>query len=114
MADDCIFCKIRDGDIPGDFVHRDDDVMVIRDIAPKAPTHLLIIPNEHVVLGATVTPDHDARLGSMFRVAERVAELEGVAESGYRLAVNQGDDGGQVVDHLHMHLLGGRPLREMR
>ncbi len=113
MADDCIFCKIRDGDIPGDFVYQDDDVMVIRDIAPKAPTHLLIIPKEHVVLGSTVTAGDDATLGSMFRVAEEVAEQEGVAESGYRLAVNQGKDGGQVIDHFHMHLLGGRSLREM-
>lgn len=113
MDKECIFCKIHDEDIPADFVYRDETVMVIRDIAPQAPIHLLIIPNEHVVLGDSVKNHHERMLGNMFRIAEKIARLQSVDTTGYRLTVNQGRDGGQVVGHLHMHFLSGRSMRAM-
>lgn len=111
MADDCIFCKIRDGEIPSDTLHKDDDCFVIRDINPIAPTHLLIIPNRHFAELSELEPEPNPAFASMFAAARAMAEQEGVAESGYRLIINQGSDGGQEVMHLHMHLIGGKPLR---
>ena len=113
MADDCIFCKIRDGEIPGDFLYRDDCCFVIRDINPAAPTHLLVIPNAHFTFISGLTADFHATLGRMFETAHRVAAQEGLDASGYRLIVNQGADAGQMIDHLHLHVLGGRPLGRM-
>ena len=113
MADDCIFCMIRDGQIPGDFLYRDDSCFVIRDINPAAPTHLLVIPNAHFTFISGLTSDFHATLGVMFEVAHRVAAQEGVDASGYRLIVNQGEHAGQMIDHLHLHVLGGRALGRM-
>ena len=111
MANDCIFCKIRDGEIPSEILHRDDDCFVIRDINPLAPTHLLIIPNRHFSELSELGPEPNPIFASMFSAARAMADREGVAESGYRLIINQGSDGGQEVMHLHLHLLGGKPLR---
>lgn len=111
MAEDCIFCKIRDGEIPSEKLYSDNDCFVIRDINPVAPTHLLVIPNEHFAKLTEVGPEPNPALAGMFAAARAIAESEGVSESGYRLIINQGSDGGQEVMHLHMHLLGGRPLR---
>ena len=111
MAEDCIFCKIRDGEIPSDKLHTDDDCFVIRDINPVAPTHLLVIPNEHFAQLSELSPEPNPVFAGMFAVARAMAESEGVSESGYRLIINQGSDGGQEVMHLHMHLIGGKPLR---
>ncbi len=108
---DCIFCKINAGDIPGDFVYRDDGAFVIRDIAPRAPVHLLVIPTRHVEKVAELGPDDLSIVSSMFSAAREAARSEGIAESGYRLIVNQGEEGGQEVPHLHMHVLGGTHLR---
>ena len=113
VADDCIFCKIVAGEIPSDILYRDDFCFVIRDIAPKAPTHLLVIPNDHFTFLSGLTPERDAMVGAMFRAATEMANREGIVESGHRLVVNQGADAGQAVDHLHLHLLGGARLREM-
>ena len=113
MADDCIFCKIEIGEIPSDKLYQDDDCFVIRDIAPKAPTHLLIIPKQHFTYLTGMTPEFQPVVGSMYNAARQMAVSEGVAESGYRLVVNQRDDSGQEVPHLHMHLLGGRKLGPM-
>ena len=113
MADDCIFCKISAGEIPSESLYQDEDCFVIRDIAPRAPTHLLIIPKQHFTYLTGMTPEFQLVVGSMFNAAREVADLEGVAESGYRLVVNQRDDSGQDVPHLHMHLLGGRKLGPM-
>jgi histidine triad (HIT) family protein len=110
MAGDCIFCKIRDGEIPGDILYRDDDCFVIRDIAPKASTHLLVIPNQHFLEVSDMTSDFAPVAGNMIRVAGAMAKQEGVSESGYRLIINQGRNSGQIVPHLHLHVLGGRPL----
>jgi histidine triad (HIT) family protein len=108
--EDTIFGRIVRGEIDADVVYRDELVTAFRDISPKAPTHVLIVPNEPVPTVADVEAGHEAALGRMFTVARRIAEEEGIAESGFRLIVNTRDHGGQEVYHLHMHLLGGRPL----
>jgi histidine triad (HIT) family protein len=113
MSDETIFSKILRGEVPADIVYRDELVTAFRDIAQRAPTHVLIVPNEPVPAVTDVEPRHEAALGRLFTAARRIAEAEGVAEDGYRLIVNCGDDGGQEVHHLHMHLLGGRPLGRM-
>lgn len=113
MEQACIFCKIRDGDIPSDVLYRDDSCFVIRDIAPKAPVHLLVIPTEHFTFLSNLDSGFHARLGEMFETAHVVARREGVVESGYRLIINQGSDAGQMIDHLHLHVLGGRALGGM-
>ena len=113
MADDCIFCKIRDGGIPADILLRNDHCFVIRDIAPKAPVHLLVIPNLHIQSLQGLSGDEREAIGGMYAAAAQAAAGEGVASSGYRLVVNQGRDADQTVDHLHLHVLGGRPLGGM-
>ncbi len=110
MTDDCVFCKIRDGEIPSDILYRDELCFVIRDIAPLAPTHLLVIPVEHFERISELESRFDQTFGAMFAAAKDSAKAEGVSDSGYRLMINQGRDGGQEVPHLHMHLLGGRRL----
>ena len=113
MAADCIFCKIGRGEIDSEILHRDDHCFVIRDIAPKAPVHLLVIPNQHFTFLTGLTPDHDPMVGGMYRAAEEMARREQVDRTGYRLVVNQGPAAGQAVDHLHLHLLAGRGLGAM-
>ena len=113
MAEDCIFCKINAGEIPSEILYRDDVCFVIRDIAPKAQVHLLIIPSDHFTYLTNAIQDHKAMLGNLFLAAQQMAEKEGIAESGFRLVVNQRDDSGQEVPHLHVHLLGGQQLRAM-
>jgi len=110
---DCIFCKIIAGEIPSTKVYEDDAVTAFRDINPVAPTHILIIPNKHIPAVNDLTPEDEATVGQLFTIAKQIAVAEGVAESGYRLTINNGPDGGQVVFHLHLHLLGGRKLRQM-
>lgn len=112
MADETVFSKIVRGEMPADVLYRDDLVTAFRDVAPQTPVHVLIVPNEPVATAADVTREHEAALGRMFTVARHIAEAEGLDE-GYRLIVNCKDHGGQEVHHLHMHLLGGRPLGPM-
>ena len=107
---ECVFCKIYAGEIPGEFLFKDDRCFVIRDISPVAPVHLLAIPVEHYIHAEDASPEAEAMLGHLMLVARVVARLEGVYESGYRMAVNQGPDAGQTVDHLHLHVIGGRRL----
>lgn len=114
MADDTIFLKIVRGEIPADIVYRDDLVTAFRDIHPQAPVHVLIVPNRVIPTAADVGAADEAVLGRLFTAARAIAEQEGVAEDGYRLIVNCRDHGGQEVDHLHLHLLGGEPLGPMR
>jgi histidine triad (HIT) family protein len=111
--EDTIFGRIVRGEIEADVVYRDELVTAFRDISPRAPTHVLIVPNEPVPTVADVEARHEAALGRMFTVARRIAEDEGIAGSGFRLIVNTREHGGQEVYHLHMHLLGGRPLGPM-
>ena len=113
MDADCIFCKIGNGQIESDVLYRDDVCFVIRDIAPRAPVHLLVIPNRHFTFLTDLKADDHPMVGGMFRAARDMARREGVERSGYRLIVNQGDHAGQQVDHLHLHLLAGRPLAAM-
>ena len=113
MADDSIFMKIVRGEIPADIVYRDDLVTAFRDLHPQAPVHVLIVPNHAIATADDVGVDDEAALGRLFTAARRVAEQEGLRD-GYRLIVNVKEHGGQEVDHLHLHLLGGEPLGPMR
>lgn len=106
----CLFCKIVAGEIPATIVHRDERVLAFRDVDPKAPVHILVIPLEHLPDAGQVAEHDPALVGSMVAAGRAVAEREGVAESGYRMVLNTGTDGGQTVFHAHLHLLGGRPL----
>lgn len=107
---DCLFCKIRDGEIPADIVYEDDDVLAFRDVNPQAPAHVLVIPRKHV---ATVNElqSEDARLmGRLMLAAQQIAADEGIAEDGYRLVINCNAGAGQTVFHIHLHILGGRNM----
>ena len=112
MAEDMLFSRIMWGEIPADIVCQDELVTAFRDINPGAPTHILIVPNAIVPTAADVLAEHEPALGRTFVVARRVAEQEGL-ERGFRLVVNCGEHANQEVYHLHMHLLGGRPLGPM-
>ena len=107
----CLFCKIVDGSAPADVLHRDEYVTVFRDIHPAAPTHVLIVPNRHIASINDLEESDAALMGRLLVAAKQVAAREEIAESGYRLIVNTGPHSGQVVFHLHLHLIGGRPLR---
>ncbi len=113
MSDECIFCKINRGEIPSDILYRDDDCFVIRDIAPRAPVHLLVIPTAHFTDLSGLSEEFHPVLGRMLSAARDMAAREGVVDSGYRLVINQGPDSGQEVPHLHLHVLGGRHLGAM-
>ncbi len=106
----CLFCRIVRGEIPADFSHQDDLVLAFRDINPKAPTHLLIIPRRHIASAVDLAETDAPMLGRMFAVAADLARLTGIAEGGFRLVSNSGRAAGQSVDHLHFHLLGGRSM----
>jgi histidine triad (HIT) family protein len=107
---DCLFCKIVAGDIPSTIVVEDDAVLAIRDIAPRAPTHVLLLSREHIRSAAELTDADAPLLGRLFALAAEIARNEGLAEGGYRVVSNIGAWGGQSVDHLHFHLMGGRPF----
>jgi histidine triad (HIT) family protein len=111
MNDDCLFCKIVAGEIPSEKVYEDQRVTAFRDINPVAPTHILIVPNKHIASVNELTPDDEALVGHLFTTAKELAQQEGIAESGYRLIINTGPDGGQEVYHLHLHLIGGHKMR---
>jgi histidine triad (HIT) family protein len=107
---ECIFCRVVAGEVPAEIVHRDEDIIAIRDIDPQAPKHILIMPRAHIPSLAQVSQDQGELMGRAILLAVELAREEGVAQSGYRLVMNSGLDGGQVVPHLHLHLLGGRAL----
>lgn len=113
MSEDTLFSRIVAGEIPADIVFQDDRVTAFRDINPQAPTHILIIPNKIIATVNDVTKADEATLGHMFVVARDLAEQEGIAGDGYRLLVNCGHHANQEVLHLHMHLVGGKPLGRM-
>jgi len=110
MAEQCIFCRIIAGEVPGDIVYQDEDFLAFRDISPQAPTHLLIIPKTHIESLAQLNEEQRELAGCLVILAKKLAEKEGIAERGYRLVMNCGSDGGQLVPHLHLHLIGGRKL----
>lgn len=107
---DCIFCKIVSGDIPSNKVFENEHVLAFRDIEPQAPTHILIIPKKHIAMMKDVQADEWPIVMEIHKAAQQIAKEEGLEESGYRLANNCGKDAGQVVFHLHYHLLGGKKL----
>ena len=108
---DCIFCKMVSGEIQPDVVYENDDVLAFRDMNPQAPTHVLVIPKQHIATLNDLDEAHIDIVGRMTLAAAAVARQEGFAEAGYRTVMNCNDDGGQTVFHIHMHLLGGRPMR---
>ncbi|MBQ2742111.1 MAG: histidine triad nucleotide-binding protein [Oscillospiraceae bacterium] len=106
---DCLFCKIIAGDIPSTKVYEDDKVLAFRDIAPQAPTHILVIPKEHIASVAEINEKNSTVVSHIFEVIAKIAKDEGL-EGGYRVVSNCGDDAGQTVHHLHYHILGGKKL----
>lgn len=105
---DCLFCRIVAGELPSTIVHEDALVVAIRDIAPRAPTHILLLPRRHIASALDLTDADGPLLGRLFAAAADLARSEGIADAGYRLVSNVGTWGGQSVDHLHLHLMGGR------
>ena len=106
---DCLFCKISAGEIPSNKVYEDDLVYAFRDIAPQAPTHILVIPKEHLSGVSDITPENSAIVAHIFEVIPAIAKAEGLV-NGYRVVSNCGADAGQTVPHLHFHILGGKAL----
>lgn len=109
--DQCLFCKIGNRQIPGKIVYEDDQSVAFEDINPKAPVHILIIPRRHLATLLDASRDDELLLGHLLLVANAIARQKGIADRGFRLVLNCNSEGGQVVFHLHLHLLGGRPLR---
>jgi histidine triad (HIT) family protein len=108
--DDCIFCKIAGGEIASTLVYEDEICAAFEDLSPQAPTHILIVPRDHVDSLDKAGPDHKETLGHLLLVAADIAREKGFAENGYRVVINTNSDGGQTVFHLHVHLLAGRPF----
>ena len=107
---ECLFCKMVSGVIPCDKVHENEHVLAFRDIDPKAPTHILIIPKKHITTLNEINKNDQDLLGELLLTAKKIAKDEGIDTSGYRTVFNCNSDGGQTVFHIHMHLLGGRPM----
>jgi histidine triad (HIT) family protein len=107
----CLFCRIVSGSIPARLAHEDDDTLAFHDIDPRAPVHVLIVPRRHIAAVDQLGDADAAIMGRLFMVARSLARELGIADSGYRLVVNNGADAGQSVDHIHMHLLGGRAMK---
>lgn len=110
MSEDCLFCKIIAGDIPSNKVYSDDDVYAFHDISPAAPTHILVIPKKHISAVNDANAEDQGLLGRLLLRANEIAEQQGLTEDGFRYVINTGDNGGQTVSHLHLHLLGGRRM----
>jgi histidine triad (HIT) family protein len=108
---DCIFCKIIAGELPGTIVFRDEQVTAFRDLRPAAPTHILIVPNRHIDSVNMLTVDDEQLIGHLFTTARQIAAKEGIAENGYRLIANTNSHAQQTVFHIHLHLLGGAPMK---
>jgi histidine triad (HIT) family protein len=107
---DCLFCKMVSGEILTDVVFEDDDVLAFRDVNPQAPLHVLVIPKNHIPTVNDLTPEHAGLVGKMYLAARQIAADAGVAEPGYRMVMNCNPEAGQSVYHIHLHVLGGRPM----
>jgi histidine triad (HIT) family protein len=107
---DCLFCGIVEGKVKGDIVYKDDAVVAFKDIGPKAPVHILIVPRKHIASVSNLEAGDSPVVGAIFIAAAKLAKEFAIAESGYRIVVNSGPDAGQSVFHLHYHLLGGRQM----
>jgi len=108
---DCVFCKIVSGEIPSKILYKDEEVLIFPDINPVAPVHLLVVPRKHIPSLAQMNDADTPLVGKMVRAAKQIAKKQGLLEKGYRLTINSGSDAGQLVPHLHVHLMGGRPLK---
>ena len=108
---DCIFCKIINGEIPSATVFHDKQVTAFRDLKPAAPTHILLVPNKHIDSVNALTTEDEPLIGHLFTVAKQIAAQEGIDEDGYRLIINTNAHAGQTVFHIHLHLLGGAPMK---
>lgn len=111
--EECLFCKIAAGEIEADIVYKDDRVVAFKDIEPKAPVHILIIPRKHIPALVDLEDDDYSLVGHIYKVANKLAVEKGIAEDGFRIVANCNEEGGQVVFHLHFHLLGGRQLKSL-
>ena len=107
---DCIFCKIASGEMPSAILYEDEDVIVFPDIKPVTPVHLLVIPRKHITSLAEMDDEDTPVVGKMTRAANQAAREQGISENGYRITINSGADSGQIIFHLHMHLMGGRRM----
>ena len=112
MAEECLFCRIVAGEIPSNIIYHDQEFLAFRDINPQAPKHIIIIPKTHITSLAELTEQQQGLIGRLVILARDLAEKERIAERGYRLAINCGPEGGQVIPHLHLHLIGGRKLND--
>jgi histidine triad (HIT) family protein len=110
---DCIFCKIANGEIKSDIVYQDETAVAFPDINPKAPVHLLIIPRKHIERISDLSSNEEQLVGHLVAIASKLAQQQGISKSGYRLVLNCGAHGGQVVSHIHIHLLGGRQMGKL-
>lgn len=110
MSSDCLFCKILAGEIPADLVYESETAVAFRDINPKAPTHVLVIPRKHISTINDIEPDDQEIIGSLYTAAKEIATQAGIADDGYRAVMNCNEDAGQSVFHIHLHVLGGRVL----
>lgn len=108
MSDNCLFCKIARGDIPADILYEDDDILAFRDIAPQAPIHFLVIPKKHISGPSSITSEDEQLMGKIMRKGSEIAQQEGIDH--YRVVFNNGEQAGQTVFHIHMHILGGRDM----
>ena len=110
MSSDCLFCKILAGEIPADLVYESDSAVAFRDINPQAPTHVLVIPRKHISTINDITPEDEAIVGSLYTAAKEIAAANGISDDGYRAVMNCNEGAGQSVFHIHLHVLGGRPM----
>lgn len=108
---DCIFCKIANGEVPSDKLYEDDDIIAFHDLSPQAPTHFLVIPKKHIPSANFVDKENSTLIAKIFEVIPKLAKEEGIFKKGYRIVNNIGEQGGQSVDHIHFHILGGRNLQ---
>jgi len=109
-VNDCLFCRISSKTIPAKIIYEDPDAIVFEDISPQAPVHVLIVPRKHIPTALDIADEDKPLIGHLFRIASRIAEKKGIAESGFRLLMNTNAEAGQSVYHIHLHLLGGRQM----
>lgn len=108
---DCVFCKIISGEASGDIIYSDELVVAFHDIHPVAQVHILVVPRKHIASLTDLTNEDEAILGRLFLVARHIAEIEGISKTGYRIIINTGPNAGQVIYHLHLHIIGGNRMR---
>jgi histidine triad (HIT) family protein len=110
MSSDCLFCKILAGDIPAEIVYESETAVAFRDVNPQAPTHVLVIPRKHIATINDIEDEDRALIGSLYMAAKSIAASEGIADGGYRAVMNCNESAGQSVFHIHLHVLGGKPM----